>query len=201
MSQFTLTPAQEQVVAALSGGATISDAAREAGIHRNTIANWRRASNVFRSALDQAYYDRALAWRENAESHAQVSLDAIRSLVEDSQTPAATRLRAAIFLFEKAATPPVPHIETIVRYEIQKLELPSLFQPAARAAAAAPVQLPPEPEILHNSAQPEPPSPVTTYQRSGPKTGRNELCPCGSGIKFKRCCLGKPAAACQARIA
>jgi uncharacterized protein YecA (UPF0149 family) len=24
-----------------------------------------------------------------------------------------------------------------------------------------------------------------------PRIGRNELCPCGSGIKFKRCCLQK----------
>ena len=23
-----------------------------------------------------------------------------------------------------------------------------------------------------------------------PKTGRNENCPCGSGKKFKKCCLG-----------
>ena len=23
-----------------------------------------------------------------------------------------------------------------------------------------------------------------------PKTGRNEACPCGSGKKYKRCCLG-----------
>jgi len=27
------------------------------------------------------------------------------------------------------------------------------------------------------------------------KVGRNELCPCGSGKKFKRCCLDKPLAA------
>lgn len=27
------------------------------------------------------------------------------------------------------------------------------------------------------------------------KIGRNELCPCGSGKKYKRCCLGKPAEA------
>lgn len=26
-------------------------------------------------------------------------------------------------------------------------------------------------------------------QRERPKTGRNELCPCGSGKKFKKCCL------------
>jgi len=24
-----------------------------------------------------------------------------------------------------------------------------------------------------------------------PKTGRNEPCPCGSGIKYKKCCLAK----------
>jgi uncharacterized protein YchJ len=27
--------------------------------------------------------------------------------------------------------------------------------------------------------------------RQGPKIGRNEPCPCGSGKKFKKCCLGK----------
>lgn len=27
------------------------------------------------------------------------------------------------------------------------------------------------------------------YQASKPKTGRNELCPCGSLKKFKKCCL------------
>jgi SEC-C motif-containing protein len=26
--------------------------------------------------------------------------------------------------------------------------------------------------------------------RLGPRVGRNDLCPCGSGKKYKRCCLG-----------
>jgi len=46
---------------------------------------------------------------------------------------------------------------------------------------------------LHNSAQPEIPSApptVQTIRRDQPKTGRNEPCPCGSGLKHKRCCLG-----------
>ncbi|MFN7995131.1 MAG: SEC-C metal-binding domain-containing protein [Bryobacteraceae bacterium] len=46
--------------------------------------------------------------------------------------------------------------------------------------------LPAPPENLHIDAQFEPDSP------SFPKTGRNDLCPCGSGIKYKKCCLGKP---------
>ena len=28
-------------------------------------------------------------------------------------------------------------------------------------------------------------------ERLGPKTGRNDPCPCGSGRKYKRCCMGK----------
>lgn len=30
---------------------------------------------------------------------------------------------------------------------------------------------------------------VTTYVREAPKTGRNDPCPCGSGKKYKKCCL------------
>jgi hypothetical protein len=30
-----------------------------------------------------------------------------------------------------------------------------------------------------------------TYRREAPKTGRNDPCPCGSGKKYKKCCLNK----------
>ena len=30
-----------------------------------------------------------------------------------------------------------------------------------------------------------------TVVRTGPKTGRNDPCPCGSGKKYKHCCYGK----------
>jgi hypothetical protein len=29
---------------------------------------------------------------------------------------------------------------------------------------------------------------IETYRREGRKIGRNELCPCGSGKKYKKCC-------------
>jgi uncharacterized protein YchJ len=32
-------------------------------------------------------------------------------------------------------------------------------------------------------------APVETFMRSGPKVGRNDACPCGSGKKYKKCCL------------
>lgn len=28
------------------------------------------------------------------------------------------------------------------------------------------------------------------YMRRGPKVGRNDPCPCGSGQKYKKCCMG-----------
>jgi hypothetical protein len=32
---------------------------------------------------------------------------------------------------------------------------------------------------------------VATVRHEGPKVGRNDPCPCGSGKKFKKCCEGK----------
>ncbi|MBK9441653.1 MAG: DUF1186 domain-containing protein [Comamonadaceae bacterium] len=32
------------------------------------------------------------------------------------------------------------------------------------------------------------PTPVETFVRETPKVGRNDLCPCGSGKKYKKCC-------------
>jgi tetratricopeptide (TPR) repeat protein len=40
-----------------------------------------------------------------------------------------------------------------------------------------------------DGAQPSPPPPEPLIvRRAGPKVGRNQSCPCGSGKKFKRCC-------------
>jgi uncharacterized protein YecA (UPF0149 family) len=39
---------------------------------------------------------------------------------------------------------------------------------------------------MHKNAQKRQP-----YLRPDSKIGRNEACPCGSGQKYKRCCLGK----------
>lgn len=33
--------------------------------------------------------------------------------------------------------------------------------------------------------------PIKTWVRPGRKIGRNDLCPCGSGLKYKRCHLNK----------
>jgi len=52
-----------------------------------------------------------------------------------------------------------------------------------------------EAEVRTYKAMPQPVAPSVrvvhsgeTYKRSTPKVGRNDLCPCGSGKKYKKCC-------------
>ena len=40
--------------------------------------------------------------------------------------------------------------------------------------------------------QDEDEGPTAPIRRQGPRLGRNDPCACGSGKKFKRCCLGGP---------
>ncbi|HTR00895.1 MAG TPA: SEC-C metal-binding domain-containing protein, partial [Candidatus Acidoferrum sp.] len=45
-----------------------------------------------------------------------------------------------------------------------------------------------DPAAAEQEAAPEaPPPPRTPVMRAGPKVGRNEPCPCGSGLKYKAC--------------
>ena len=43
--------------------------------------------------------------------------------------------------------------------------------------------------LSKNNPKNNPQSKGITVKRDQPKIGRNELCPCGSGKKYKKCCL------------
>ena len=151
--QRALPDLQERVIAALSIGTSLTQAAAEAGVHRNTINNWRRSDELFRSALTHAQYDRAILHREHAEALACDAIGAIHQILNDRTAAPSVRLRAALAILQTVTTP-APEPPPVI------------------------VDLPPIPEPLHKNAQPKP--------------GRNQVCPCGSGLKFKRCCLNKP---------
>jgi preprotein translocase subunit SecA len=185
-----------RVVDALSNGATLTSAAAQAGIHRNTIANWRNSPD-FRQALAIAHHDRAVLYRDRAVDLADLAFEAIRAVLTDPKSSPDTRLRAAMFLIDKAFTPP----------KFEKEDLAGMADPSSAMEEADHTQspeppadaqncttMPNEPEMeafeMHNPAQnPEP------YRRPEPKIGRNDTCPCGSGKKYKHCCLGKSSAA------
>jgi len=188
MLESLLTPQQLEVISALSTGATLTAAAEEAGVHRNTINHWRRNLLPFQDALASAHYDRALLVREKMEAQVDLAVKAIHDLLADPKTPASIRLKAALAVIQLAATPPAPKKQ--IELEVQKVVLD---QPESQPEP----QPQPKPAPVHNSAQSTPIAirridPPTTGAKPGPKPGRNELCPCGSGKKFKRCCLGRP---------
>jgi transposase-like protein len=161
MVDFGLSAQQIQVIDALSNGATMSAAAAQAGVHRNTVANWRRNILPFQYALSHAQYDRAMLFREQAEALVDQAYATLASLLTDPKTPASVRLKAALFLIEKATTP-APQKEQ-VPLDIEKI----------RVSHAEPVTVDQNLHIVHpvhNAAQKctkNPPSPAEAeHQRS-----------------------------------
>jgi len=204
MTDYGLTSQQFTVICALSNGATAADAAEQAGVHRNTIANWRRNALPFQYAFAHAQYDRALLFREKSEALADLAIDNIRQILTDPQSPAAIRLRASLAILQIVSTPPEPKKQ--VTLEIEKIKVVDNPEPQVLN------QNNDHPQNLHNNAQSEPaseipagasaatPQPVhnsaqAPIRREHPKIGRNDACPCGSGKKYKRCCLDSPLAA------
>ena len=78
------------------------------------------------------------------------------------------------------------HQEARLARRAEKLERQLKASEPALAPAPAPT---PKPEIKIQKIEPiSKPTPIRVL----PQPGRNEPCPCASGLKFKRCCLNKP---------
>jgi hypothetical protein len=196
----TFSPIQQQVIANLSTGLSFTAAAEAAGVHRNTIANWRREIPSFATAFEKAARDQARAFQEEALDAVPLATQAILAVLNDPATPPALRLRAAGMILKMADIKSAaqerevlidltPGIRTITEERAQYQPRPSAAPRSLRQSLRShPRTESPEPsKIMHNFAQ----SPVQTIRREAPKVGRNESCPCGSGRKFKICCLGR----------
>jgi hypothetical protein len=204
MSEILFSPQQIAALDALANGATLTDAAAHAGVHRNTLANWRREAPDFEVALANAQYDRALLFREKAEAMADLAFDALRSVLTDPKSSPSVRLKAALAVINLISTPMHPQKKVnVTAGDIIDAPPPVPIADPARNLHNSAQPAPPEPSAvlaafrerlknMHNPAQPEPPQ---TIRRDHPKVGRNESCPCGSGLKYKRCCADKPLAA------
>jgi hypothetical protein len=181
MSGVVFSTEQTIALDAIGAGATITQAAVQAGVHRNTISNWRRTNSGFQVALSSAQYDGALLKRERMVDLFEPALAAIRGILTDPKASPSARVKAALAIVNLATSP---------------IALPETHPVQFEEAAGTPKN------EVHNSAQfaqsepPQPaPAPVETVRRDHPAIGRNEPCPCGSRLKFKRCCLNKPKSA------
>jgi transposase-like protein len=178
-----LSAIQERVIASLATGLSFSAAAEAAGVHRNTVGNWRREIPSFAAAFEQAAREQARAFKEEALDAVPQATQTILAIMNDPAASPALRLRAAGMVLKMADLK-----SAALHNSAQSPSLSSAPPPLRVEALEAPCA-PENSEIMHNSAQPH----ILPYRREYQKLGRNEPCPCKSGRKFKACCLNKAA--------
>jgi transposase-like protein len=191
----TLPPIQAQVVAALAKGQTITAAAREAGIHRTTIHNWLRTEPNFKAAVETAQGDYTAALSDEMRELSALALANLRSLLEDPTTPPSVRLRAALAVLERPKFPDqgwsLPErIESPREQRVVDALAETEADCKAMRMAEAAVSHAAKADVPQTKPQPEtsgPQHPKSDIQHP-PSPSRCAPCPCGSGLKYKRCC-------------
>jgi len=172
-----LTPIQLTLLNLVTEGYSIMEAAKEAAqqtaketakatsLSWAIIMEWSRTIPEFRLALDEAIECRALLNRERAQELTYEALQVLVNLLSDERASPSIRLRASTFVI-KMATPNAESKRKAAPKQQPQAETAENSEKVHKAAQSQPVRLPVEP-------------------------GRNSVCPCGSGAKFKRCC-GNP---------
>lgn len=104
------------------------------------------------------------------------------ALFEEFSKNLRTEIAHDLFRFEMIVRP-LPSIEqlmSVLRMETNRSFLPELEQ-------GAPMPMP-QPAPQRNAPPIEEEEEVPEPVVAGPRVGRNDLCPCGSGKKYKKCC-------------
>ena len=141
MPEFIFSTQQTLALDAIAAGASITRAAAEAGVHRNTISNWRRETTGFQLALCNAQYDRALLFRERAEDLTTHAFDTLRAILTGPDASPSVRLKAALAVVNLVTTQVPPQMKHTIQIEDVLLVPP-------RNPKVEPLH------NLHNSAQP-----------------------------------------------
>ena len=171
-----LTPVQAQVIAALAQGRTVTAAAQEAGLHRNTIYNWLD-DPAFKTVADEAQREYVANLSDGMRDLAALALETLRTLLEDPKTPPAVRLKTALAILQR------PH------FPQQGWHLPERIEdPRARQVVDTLAEMKADYDAMRmtdamnaNAVGQVPDLPKPPIPRTAP-------CPCGSGLKYKRCC-------------
>jgi SEC-C motif len=205
----TLTPQQHRVINLLAEGNSITQAAAAENIHRNTIGYWRRTCPAFARELEFALREQRLYWHEQATRLAPQAIQTIFETLTNPESSPSLRFRAATLILKMAADPESRALkafptlpaeleaqtgqtlgwrkEKIVRSieEIAKAEQNCTTPGPETSENPESLQTVQIPHTAQNCTNPQP-------IRVAPKPGRNSSCPCGSKLKFKRCCANKP---------
>jgi len=190
----TLTEQQHRIIARLACGWSINSAAKSEKLHRNTVGYWRRTIPAFARELEFASREQRRYWQDEAVQLASDAFRAISDCITDPKSSPSVRFRAAAFIINMATDPqqkavkgfPTLHaeVEAISGQMLAQVNEESTPAPETENFAENPVVQTAQIEKTAQSAQ----QPI----RVTPQPGRNTVCHCGSGLKFKRCCLNKP---------
>ena len=170
-----LSPVQAQVIAALAQGRTVTAAAKDAGLHRNTIYNWFHEP-AFQTAADEAQREYIAVLSDGMRDLAALAVETLRSLLEDPNTPPAVRLRTALAILQR------PHFPNRGWHLPERIEDPREQQVVDNLAEIkADYDAMRMTDAMEASEKRNQPAEATPIARCAP-------CPCGSGLKYKRCC-------------
>ncbi len=156
-----LTPIQSAAAIALGFGLQIPAVAAELKIHRSTLYNWAK-NPLFFKAVETANAQFQEQFRTQIAMLTRVALTNIQQILSDTEASPSVRLKAALAVLK------------------QGWKLPESTEFDTNSE---------ESDSLRNEMAPELPEPQQPIRSE--KVGRNEPCPCGSNLKYKRCC-GNP---------
>jgi uncharacterized protein YchJ len=220
----SLSPVQAQVVASLAAGLSISSTAELLHLGRTTIHSWLH-NQSFAEAVNLAKHEFVLTLRDTLRDASLKAIHTIIDIMDDPKAPAGVRLKAALAVLNRPHFPKQGwHLPEKIESPDKEAVLENLaaLEASQRQVKLAETVLQHSTETFlnnseHNftSSETEPPAapaasaeapahtpPNTSEHKNTPirvnKTGRNEPCHCGSGKKFKRCCLNNPQAAAAA---
>jgi len=103
-TQSTLTPKQIEVIEALVIGASVTDAAKRAGVDRSTVYLWMREETDFNAQLMLARRDCADAMRAGLRELADDAVATVREVLTSKEVSAAVRLKAALAVLQSVGS-------------------------------------------------------------------------------------------------
>lgn len=191
-----LSTIQTQVLSGLLSGQSVAAVAREHGIHRSTIYNWRKDHPHFTFALDQARSRLQDALYDETQDLVAQSLEVFAGLLHSQDDRMKFRVAQAILRLANPARP-TPELRTNVGLE-------HLMDRDPSGAASIPHRTPTVREGSKTTSAPATTPATSEVSKSVefrrlPTPGRNQPCPCKSGLKYKKCC-GNPSLSASPRV-
>ena len=178
------TPAQAIVVQAPATGATITAAAELASVSRTTIYTWLE-NPVFKHAIAYSQQEYAMTMQDRMQALSAKALDKLEALLDDPRSSPSVILKASLAILNRPQFPK------------QGWVLPAAsLDDCVQAIDDASAQMEADPEIMKYEAEYHrqltnlytKSNSATSPADAGDATPRSAPCPCGSGLKFKRCC-------------